>query len=340
MSKFQAPQKSTTGTQPRLSIGIPVYNGEKFLGELLTSLREQTFNDFEIVICDNASMDETEKICKEYAALDSRIRYHRNETNIGANRNFNKVFQLSTAPLFKWAACDDLYEPTYLEECVKILDQNPDAIGAHSPPLYVNARRQPFIFDRATGLYSDPQTGVQIAGKPITGGERRFAFVRFMDVLFNSLYCHEILGSVFRRSVFERSRLLSPDFYGADHTLVLELILFGRYLNIKEGLFIKRYHNKMSAALSADEVKDWVNPRSRGYWRPLRLFLSYLTTPIGKPIGIFSKLICFAVVCAYGLRFLPIVSLRSVGILRVSPNERIAALGTRPSSASQAEALK
>jgi glycosyltransferase involved in cell wall biosynthesis len=327
------------GTQPRLSIGIPVYNGENFLGELLTSLRDQTFNDFEIVICDNASTDGTEKICKEYAALDSRIRYHRNETNIGANRNFNKVFQLSTAPLFKWSAHDDLYEPTYLEGCVKILDENPDIIGAHSAPLYVNAWRQAFVFDPGTGLYSDPETGqLKIADNPITGGERRFAFVRFMNVLFNTVYCHEIFG-VFRRSVLERSRLFSSDFYGADKTLLLEVILFGRYLNIKERLYIKRYHKNMSAALGGDEVKKWVNPESGSYSRRLRLFLSYLTTPISKPIGFFSKLICFALVCAYGFMFLPIVGLRSVGLLRVPvENERIAALGVHASSASQAEA--
>jgi glycosyltransferase involved in cell wall biosynthesis len=325
------------GTQPRLSIGIPVYNGENFLSEVLTSLREQTFDDFEILICDNASTDRTQEICKEYAARDSRIRYYRNDTNIGANRNFNKVFQLSTAPLFKWSAHDDLYEPTYLEECVKILDENPDIIGAHSAPRYINAWRQPFVFDPSTGLYSDPVSGVQLADNPMVGGERRFALVRFMDVLFNTVYCHEIFG-VFRRSVLARSRLLSPDVYGADKTFLLEVVLLGRVRTFKERFYIKRYHKNMSAALSADDVKKWVNPSGRRYSRRVRLFLSYLTAPIGKPIGIFSKLICFGLVCAYGFRLLPIVALRSVGLLRVPENERLAALGTRPSSASQAEA--
>jgi glycosyltransferase involved in cell wall biosynthesis len=335
MSKFQPP--TTMEKNPRLSIGIPVYNGENFLRELLTNLREQTFNDFEIVICDNASTDRTEQICREYAALDSRIRYHRNQTNIGANRNFNKVFELSTAPLFKWAAHDDLYDPTYLEVCVKILDENPDVIGAHAATSYINAWRQEFVLDPDSGLYRDPASGVQLPCDLMMGGERRFSFVRFMDVLFNTIYCHEVFG-VFRRSVLERSRLLSPDFYGADKSLLLEVILFGRFLDSKERLYLKRYHKNMSAALSADEAKKWVNPEGRTYSRPWRLFLSYLTTPIGKPIGIFPKLICFALVCAYGLRFLPIVCLRSVGMLRVPENERMAALGRRPSSESQAEA--
>jgi glycosyltransferase involved in cell wall biosynthesis len=86
---------------PRLSIGIPVFNGEEFLPELLDSLLAQTFSDFEIVICDNASSDRTAQICCEYASRDARIRYFRNDTNLGALPNYNRTFELSTAPLFK-----------------------------------------------------------------------------------------------------------------------------------------------------------------------------------------------------------------------------------------------
>src|SRR5262245_11232182 len=82
--------------KPRVSIGMPVYNADKFLPEALQSLVNQSFADFEIVISDNASTDRTEEICRSYAQRDQRIRYFRNTTNIGVFRNFNQVFHLSS----------------------------------------------------------------------------------------------------------------------------------------------------------------------------------------------------------------------------------------------------
>src|SRR3982751_2757353 len=109
---------------PKLSIGIPVFNGQAFLPELLDSLLAQTYRDFEILICDNASSDRTPQICGEYERRDSRIRYFRNSRNLGAIANFNQAFELSTAPLFKWAAHDDFYRPAYLDACISLLEAN------------------------------------------------------------------------------------------------------------------------------------------------------------------------------------------------------------------------
>ena len=117
---------------PKLSIGIPVFNGQEFLPELLDSLLGQTFKDFEILICDNTSSDRTPQICREYERHDSRIHYIRNARNLGAIANFNRVFELSTAPLFKWAAHDDLCAATFLARCVDALDADPSAALAYS----------------------------------------------------------------------------------------------------------------------------------------------------------------------------------------------------------------
>ena len=74
---------------PRVSMGLPVYNGARLLPQALSCLLGQTLGDFELIICDNASTDETQQICVEHAARDHRIRYVRNERNLGANANFN-----------------------------------------------------------------------------------------------------------------------------------------------------------------------------------------------------------------------------------------------------------
>jgi len=113
--------------KPRVSIGLPVYNGENYLEEAIDSILAQTYKDFELIISDNASTDRTPDICQAYANKDPRIRYYRNEKNIGAAVNFNRVFELSSSEYFKWAAHDDIIAPDYISECIEILD-NDDSI--------------------------------------------------------------------------------------------------------------------------------------------------------------------------------------------------------------------
>ena len=113
----------------------------------------KTFQDFEIIVSDNASTDHTAEICRSFAERDPRIRYHRNEKNLGAIPNYNRAFELSRSPLFKWAADDDLYHPHYLDTCVGILDECPDVILAHSKTAFVDDRGEFFAVDPATENY-------------------------------------------------------------------------------------------------------------------------------------------------------------------------------------------
>lgn len=117
---------SPKGIRPRVSIGLPVYNGERHLPEALDSLLAQRFGEFELVLSDNASTDGTESIGRAYAAKDSRIRYVRQAENIGPTANFNFVLSQSSAPYFMWAAHDDIWEPDFLSEMVNILDTQKD----------------------------------------------------------------------------------------------------------------------------------------------------------------------------------------------------------------------
>src|ERR1700743_3284119 len=94
---------------PRLTIGLPVYNGEKYLAEAIAALLGQTYKDFELIISDNASPDGTADICQRYVQLDSRVRYIRQPKNIGLAPNHNVLVEQARGELFKWAANDDLY---------------------------------------------------------------------------------------------------------------------------------------------------------------------------------------------------------------------------------------
>ena len=108
----------------KVSIGLPIYNSEKFIHKKLDSLLEQTFTDFEIIISDNASTDLTSKICEEYAKKDKRICYFRQNKNMGAWWNYDFVLQKAKYEYFLWSAVDDIMLPQFLEETVKILESD------------------------------------------------------------------------------------------------------------------------------------------------------------------------------------------------------------------------
>lgn len=110
----------------RVSIGLPVYNGEAFVRETVELL--QTYEDFELIICDNASIDSTPEICRTYAVRDCRVRYHRNERNGGAARNVNRTFELSRSEYHKRAAYGDVCAPEFPETCMDALDRNASAV--------------------------------------------------------------------------------------------------------------------------------------------------------------------------------------------------------------------
>lgn len=112
---------------PAVSIGMPVYNGEKWLARALDSLLAQTFTDFELIISDNASSDGTGEICRGYAEKDKRVSYYRNETNIGARGNFSRVVDLAQGRYFMWAAHDDWWAPEFVKRLVDELEAHPEA---------------------------------------------------------------------------------------------------------------------------------------------------------------------------------------------------------------------
>ena len=118
-------------SSPRVTIGVPVYNGQKYIRFTMDSLLAQTFTDFEIIVTDNCSTDTTPQIVQEYAARDPRVRYVRNETNIGPARNYNVSLELARGEFFKWNPADDVCAPDFLAKCVAALDAHPEAVLAY-----------------------------------------------------------------------------------------------------------------------------------------------------------------------------------------------------------------
>ena len=114
--------------KPKLSVGMPVYNGEPYIGIAINSILDQTFGDFELIISDNASTDHTEDICRDFASRDKRVIYSRSEENLGAAQNYNRLVDMASADYFRWSNSDDLFAPELHERCVSVLDTTPDAV--------------------------------------------------------------------------------------------------------------------------------------------------------------------------------------------------------------------
>ncbi|MBW3578485.1 MAG: glycosyltransferase family 2 protein [Actinobacteria bacterium] len=128
----------TEATRPRVSVGVPVRNGGRYLRRALSSILTQEYHDLEVVISDNASSDATSDICLEFARRDGRVRYYRNHENIGAARNYNRVFKLSRGELFKWTAHDDWCDRTFLTRCVEALDAESSAVLCYSGVIFTD----------------------------------------------------------------------------------------------------------------------------------------------------------------------------------------------------------
>jgi glycosyltransferase involved in cell wall biosynthesis len=294
---------------PRVSIGLPVYNGARLLPQALSSLLGQTQGDFEVIICDNASTDETQQICVEHAARDRRIRYVRNERNLGANANFNRTVALARAPYFKWAAHDDLYEPSYLATCVGILDRRPDTVLAHCATAFIDDEGREFAWEDAANAYIDPRTSVRLYPDSIDIGSGRSASARFWQVLSRALWGSHMFG-VIRRPVLLRTHLLE-NYVSSDRAMLGELALLGRFEASPERLFKKRIHRQGSWVLDQKELRAFLSTSDQSYSRRGRQLKAFFAAPSDKPLPMAEKALCAGMVGVHCMKVLGKVLLRS-----------------------------
>jgi glycosyltransferase involved in cell wall biosynthesis len=227
---------------PLASIGLPVYNGEKYLREAIESLLAQDYGNFELIISDNASSDETFKICQEYQSTDHRIRLYKNDSNIGAVKNFNKVFKLSLGRYFMWAAHDDLWDKSYLSTCIAKLEANPTAVVCISEVQFIDA---------FGNKMDEEHLGMATIGLDV---------VERVHMLMSRIFWYEIYGVI--RPEYLRKTSLVQGKYGADVILLMELLLVGDFIKIPEKMFTYRVQKKTRADHMAaiDPTKSLTEP--------------------------------------------------------------------------------
>jgi glycosyltransferase involved in cell wall biosynthesis len=279
---------------PLVSVGLFVYNGERFIEETLYSILNQTFTDFELIISDNTSTDRTGEISQAYARRDSRIRYYRSEKNMGAGWNVRRVYELATGKYFKQAAVDDLLEPDFLRRCVEILESDPDCVVAYAGTKEVDENGT-FIKNYVTPMKADSNDAV----------------ARFREMLLISSWSYEIFG-VMRMSALQR---IPPQgsYVSADKVLLARMSLLGRFHEIPEHLFISRHHSgqsiktrpvrlqqprrfRLTNRYPALPAPEWWDPtKTRALTFPeFRLLLEYFLSIYHAPLGAGQKLRCYS----------------------------------------------
>lgn len=252
-----------THDQPLVSIGLPVYNGANYIDVALDALRNQTYQNMEIIISDNASEDETETICRAAAAEDDRIRYIRQPENLGASPNHNEVLKHGRGKYFVWAAHDDLHDPKFVEVLVGMMEENPDAMSAFS--------RSASIDPEGNLLKHDDLRPDMTSPDPV---------VRFRHILDHKNTCHPFFAVHNREKIMDTRLFLN--FTGADRIMLAEILLRGPILEHPETLFYLRHHEGRSTALPGKMKTRWGHPRE-GWFDPSRA--TKIVFPAWKRLG-------------------------------------------------------
>lgn len=266
--------------EPVVTIGLPVYNGERYLEQAIASILGQTFEDFKLVISDNASEDGTEAIGRAAAARDSRVEYHRQGRNLGAPANYNFTAEQAEGKYFMWQAHDDLRGPAFLERAVEAMESD-DSVSV--------------VFSRAMTIDSD---GVEIG--PVTRGDLLVSpapHERLRGVILGNPAL--ILFGLTRRAMFERTGRHGA-FLGADRVFAAEMAVQGRFVELEDVLFFNRDHADRYVRMSRTNMAaklEWWDPSAvtlgHPRWRSMR---RYLAAVADSPLPPVSKARCVVAV--------------------------------------------
>jgi glycosyltransferase involved in cell wall biosynthesis len=276
---------NTPSRVPLVSIGLPIYNGARFMREAVDSILAQTFTDFELIVSDNASTDGTQAIGEAYAAADARVRYYRNDRNMGASYNYNRVTELARGKYIRHAAHDDVLAPENVERCVAVMEAD-DAVGLCYPQMSRIDEDGAVIDTYANSLHlRDPDPVVR--------------WRRFHRLCDDGSMCDPVFG-LFRGSVLRATPVLGR-FAAADVVLLAEVALRGQIHEVPEVLFFERWHagTSVNANPTPDDRAAWFDPAARGRWENhlphYRWLREYLAIIARVPLAPQQRAACAAV---------------------------------------------
>lgn len=297
-------------TIPRVSVGMPVYNGAKYMRETIDAILAQTFGDFELIISDNGSTDATPQICAEYAARDSRVRIFRFERNMGPAANYNKTIELARGEFFKFQAHDDLIAPTFLEKCVAMLDAHPQIVNAYPRTKRIDADGKVFGEFHTELDLSHPRAAVRLARYVFTSHKKHHAA--------------ELWGVV-RMATYNAFRPVQGSYPSADRLIATRMIMQGPLKRVEEYLFFDREHDGRSeqqldkrsirqgsmlaryVGCGPTPAYQWWDPSKSGriVYPEWKWLYEYFRSIFILPLSLTDRVMCFGVLSALTIKFIP-----------------------------------
>ena len=252
---------------PIISVGMPVYNGEGHLSAAIESILRQTFQDFELILSDNASTDGTEGICRRYAAGNPRVRYYRNIRNLGAQANYNAVFRHARGRYFKWASSNDVCDPRFLEACLDALATRPDTVLAYP--------RTRLVRDDSGNTEDYPE---RIEVTQARAGDR---FRAFLD----RVYLNNVMNGLIRSEILRKTPLMRT-YLSSDVVLMAELALHGKFTEVPDFLFFRRMDPSSATSLRSrqDIIRHYDPRRTSMVLQRWRFHLGCLSAVVRTPV--------------------------------------------------------
>ena len=237
---------------PAVTIGVPVYNGERHLRQALDALLAQTFTDVEIIVSDNASTDSTPAIIAEYAARDRRIRVLRQSHNIGAMRNWNVLAHAARGRYFKWAPANDFCSPNLIEDCVALLEREPAAVLCYGRTRLIDDEGLPIDGEVLDIEIDQPRPSD-----------------RYHQLVL-ALRLNNPIAGVIRTGALLHTGLVRT-YPGGDIPMMLELALAGAFRIAPGATAFRRMGRGFSGNLARGDLQHLIDPQRRSGFRLTRL---------------------------------------------------------------------
>ena len=265
---------SAEARHPLISVGVPICNEEQFLVESLEALLGQTYPNLELLISDNASTDNSARICADFAAQYDNVHFHRFDTNRGAIANFRKVLDYAHGEYFMWASGHDLWQPNYIEACYEMMQRRPEAVVAFGSTNWIDAKGEPHS---------------KQSGWTDTRGMHPIA--RYMAIFWGNM--NPVLG-LMRTGALRGCGFV--DAAGADLVVLTQLALLGDFVHADDTSWSRREFREEQGY--ADKMKRYQSVQyGLGRSRLVRVFplarlpIELLRAVITSPISLAQKLL-------------------------------------------------
>jgi glycosyltransferase involved in cell wall biosynthesis len=265
---------------------LPVYNGQNFVAEAIQCVLNQTFSNWELIICDNCSTDRTLAICQQFAEQDNRIRVYQNPRNMGVCFNYAEVFRLSHGQYFKWMAHDDLFAPRFIETCLQEFEKDDDVILAFTKMCYINAdgrvqRRQAC---ELSVLERTPESRA----------------TKFLALAAQSTDFLWLAYGVARREVLQKSGSMGL-YAGSDQVLLFRLALRGCIKQLEQEMFFRREHPEAETCRGGSTVRQrakgaYADDNRRFVFPWCRILKEHLISVQDAPISFWGRVRCITAV--------------------------------------------